>query len=332
MARINNTGFVWIVASALIYYCLARFGMALFALKPSNITLLWLPSGIGLIMCLRWGYRALPFIILASFAANFIGMSASSGLGPLMHLVIAATADGMAGIMAMHLFKYFLPNGLARINDLVPFGLWICLFPTAITSIILSVNLAVGGYISWDEIGGFIRMLILADSLGILLVYQIYHGWRDDPAIGQAEMYWLGGYALLMVVLLILSFTLLPGMIFFILPLLLVLSFKARLNGVATISSLVMIGIIAATAHNIGPFVATDPMDSHFRLMAFVFSGALTILGLALQSRQLVSAEMLHKSEELLRETQHIAGLGSLLWISQRGCGKARTCLMSCWG
>jgi len=299
MARLKHTTVIWIAATALVYYFLAHFGMALFALKPGNITLLWLPSGIALVMCLHWGYRSIPFIVLASFAANFSGMSAFSGTGPFLHTAVAAIADGMVGIIAMHAFKYFLPNGLTRSHDLVLFGLWVCIAPTSITSIVLSINLAVGGYISWAETENFFLMLVLADSLGILLVYQVYQGWHDDGKMSRAELNWLAGTTLVMVVLLTLGFTTLPGAVFFIVPLLLVLSFNVNLFGVATISSVSLMSIIVATAHNAGPFEVTDPADSNFRLMAFVFSSALTILGIALQNRQLTSIE---RSSELWKD------------------------------
>jgi len=299
MARLKHTKVIWIAATALVYYFLAHFGMALFALKPGNITLLWLPSGIALVMCLHWGYRSIPFIVLASFAANFSGMSAFSGPGPFLHTAVAAIADGMVGIIALHAFKHFLPNGLTRSHDLVPFGLWVCIVPTSITSSILSINLAVGGYIPWSETENFFLMLVLADSLGILLVYQVYQGWHDDGKMSRAELNWLAGTTLVMAVLLMLGFTTLPGAVFFIVPLLLVLSFNVNLFGVATISSVSLMSIIVATAHNAGPFEVTDPADSNFRLMAFVFSSALTILGIALQNRQLISIE---RSSELWKD------------------------------
>ena len=299
MASLKNIQVIWIAAAALGYYILADFGMALFALKPGNITLLWLPSGIALVMCIQWKYRAVPFIVLASFAANFSGMSALSGVGPFVHTAVAAIADGMVGVIAMNLLQYFLPNGLTRTHDLVPFGFWVCIVPTSITAAILSVNLATGGYILWHEAQDFFLMLVLADSLGILLVYQVYQGWHDDRTIFRRAMYWLSGTAMVMGIVLVLGFTLLPGMVFFIVPLLLVLSFNVSLFGVAAISSLSLISIIAATAHNVGPFAASDAMDSNFRLMAFVFSTALTILGVALQNRQLISTE---QSSELWKD------------------------------
>jgi integral membrane sensor domain MASE1 len=298
MARLKNIQVIWIATTALVYYFLAYFGMALFALKPGNITLLWLPSGIALVMCIHWGYRSIPFIILASFAANFSGMSALSGPGPFLHTAVAAIADGMVGMIAMRFLKRFLPNGLTRTHDLLPFGIWVCIMPAAITSIILTVNLAVGGYISWTEIKNFFFMLVLADSLGILLVYQVYQGWHDGK-MSATELNWFTGTALVMAILLILGFTVLPGMVFFIVPVLLVLSFNTSLFGVATISSLSLMSIIVATANNAGPFIANDPADANFRLMAFVFSSALTILGIALQNRQLTSIE---RSSELWKD------------------------------
>lgn len=309
MERLKNTTVIGIAAAASIYYLLADFGISLFALKPGNISLLWLPSGIALVMCMQWRYRAVPFIFLASFSANFIGMSALSGPGPLLHTLIAAVADSMVGIIAMYALRYSLPNGLTRTHDLLPFGLWGCMLPTSVTSMILSVNLAVGGYIHWPEVPYFFPMLVLADSLGILLVYQVYQGWRDGWAVSGKAFRWLAGTSILMLALLWLGFTKLPGMIFFMVPLLLILSFNVSLFGVTMISSLSLIAIIAATAHNIGPFALSDSMDANFRLMAFVFSTALTILGIALQNRQLIYSEQSSESWKDAAEHDPLTGL-----------------------
>ncbi|MBI1772486.1 MAG: hypothetical protein HYR68_09120 [Burkholderiales bacterium] len=48
----------WLILAAGLYYLAALTGMQLFALKPSNITLLWLASGIGMVMCMRHGLLA----------------------------------------------------------------------------------------------------------------------------------------------------------------------------------------------------------------------------------------------------------------------------------
>jgi diguanylate cyclase (GGDEF)-like protein len=302
-------GILQLSAFGFLYYLLARFGMALFSLEPGNITLLWLPSGIALVMYHRWGGKAFPFIFLASFASNYPGMQESTGTNPFLHTTISSIADGLAGFVATYFLKRFLPDGLRQTHDLLPFGLWVCLATTLITSIIVSINMAIGGFISVDRIIPFIRMLILADSLGILLIYPIYQSWMNGATLSRQELYWLAGTSANLLILLSLGFTILPGMVFFIFPIILILSFNVRILGVVSISALSLIGIIAATAHNIGPFVATDPMDSNFRLMAFVFSTSLTILGITLQNHQLLLSESSSKVWQIAAEHDPLTGL-----------------------
>ena len=135
-------------ATAILYYLLARFGMSLFSLEPGNITLLWLPSGLALIMAIEWGFISVPFIILASFLANYPGMAMSSGKYPILFTAINSSADGFAGILAMQLLKKFLPNGLRYTNDLFPFGL-VWFITTLITSSFMSIFMLIGEYIQF---------------------------------------------------------------------------------------------------------------------------------------------------------------------------------------
>ncbi len=283
--------------------------MALFSLEPGNITLLWLPSGIALAMCHRFGCKAFPFIFLASFTSNYPGMAESTGTNPFLHTTISSFADGLAGFIATYFLKRFLPDGLRQTNDLLPFSLWVCLVTTSITSIIVSINMAIGGFITVDRIIPFIRMLILADSLGILLIYPIYQSWMNGIPLSRKELYWLAGTSTSLLILLCLGFTILPGMVFFIFPIILILSFNVRILGVVSISALTLIGIIAATAHNVGPFITLDPLDSNFRLMAFVFSTSLTILGITLQNYQLLLSESSSKVWQSAAEHDPLTGL-----------------------
>jgi integral membrane sensor domain MASE1 len=281
----------WLAAASLIYFVLGRFGMATFALEPGNITLIWLPSAIALVMCIQWGWQAVPFIILSSFLANYSDMFHPPASNLFLHTAINAVADGSTGIVGMYLFKRYLPDGLNRTQDLLPFGLWVCLFPATICSIIISTSLAGGGYITWQGIGSFTSMLILGDSLGILMVYQVCQGWRESDKISLTESYWLSASVLVMLFILVLGFTKLPAMIYFTVPILLVLSFNTRLLGISSITSAAMLCILAAATHNAGPFIADTTSESYLRLMAFVFSSALTTLGIALQNRQIIAAE-----------------------------------------
>ncbi|MDO9317461.1 MAG: diguanylate cyclase [Gammaproteobacteria bacterium] len=297
------------VAAALLYWGLAHVGMSIFALQPDNITLLWLPSGVALVMCLQWGYRAVPWIVLASFIANFPGMASDSMTRQLLHTAINAMADGLAGIIAMLLFRRLLPEGLATARDLLPFAVGVCLVTTLISSIIITLNLAFPQYIAWEQVGSYIRMLTLGDSLGILLVYPIYQGWQEFHRLSLLNLQWLMTSALLCSAIMLLAFTWMPGAIFFILPLLLVFSFRLSLLGVALLNAFAMVGTVVGTARGLGPFIAADQLDSQFRLLAFVFSGAFTILGMAVQYRQLSPSQQSNVSLKEAADLDPLTGL-----------------------
>jgi diguanylate cyclase (GGDEF)-like protein len=303
-----------LLLASVVYYALAEFGMAVFSLKPANITLLWLPSGIALLMSVHWGLKAFPFIVIASFAANLPGMVASPGENPYAHAAVSAVTDGSAGVIAAHLLRKHMPQGLKYVHDLLPFGLWICLGTTTVTSLAISLNLYAGGYIAWREFAPFAVQLVLADSLGILLVFQIYQGWQERQKLTHADLRWIAGITAVIGVLLAIGFLILPGIVFFIVPFLLILSFNVGLLGVSAVTSVSLVCIIAGTAHGLGPFAAADQSDTNFRLMAFLFSTALTILGMALQNRQLIQTEHSRQIWHDAAHHDHLTGL-----INRRG-------------
>ena len=295
--------------ATVVYFALARFGMAVFALHPSNITPLWLPSGLAMVMCMEWGIAAFPFIVLASFCANLDGMLGASLPMSLLHTAVAALTDGMAGVVAMRMFRVVLPEGLSRSRDLLPFLAWVCLLPTLASSLILAVNLALGHYISWQEVSGLMGVLLLADSLGLLLIYPIYQGWQDrarDPQ-GQARALVLAGAGI--AALLGASLQGLRGMEFFIVPVLLMLSLYVGLLGLTSIGALTLIVIVAGAARQLGPFADGDLLGGHFRLVAFAFSCALTTLGMALQRGQLARTEQTRQLWQEAAEHDALTGL-----------------------
>ncbi|MBK6639037.1 MAG: sensor domain-containing diguanylate cyclase [Rhodocyclaceae bacterium] len=273
------------------YYLLARFGMALFAVQPANITLIWLPAGLALVMIHHWGRRALPIIFVASFAANFPGMATASLLNHIVHTSIAAGADALAGALTALALARRLPRGLSKATDLIPFGLWVCLLPTAATSLILTLNLAAGNYIPWAAGPEFFRMLLLADSLGILLIFQVYQGWKlSDRRTPEQWLFVLLG-ALAIAAILLIDFTLLPGTVFLITLATLALAFEVGLLGMALLSTTALLFVMIATTKGYGPFVAATAEESNFRVLTFVFSSALATLGVTLQSRALQATE-----------------------------------------
>ena len=213
--------------AALLYWASARLGMALFSLQPSNITLLWLPSGIGLVMVVHAGWRAVPWIAAASFAANFPGLAQSAWTGQVLHTAVAAGVDAATAWYAARQLQRWLPRGMERTRDGLVFVLRVCALPTLLSSLALAANLVWGGYIAPSAMADFAVMLLLADSLGILLVYPLFESWQRRPS-GQRTPHWrfaLG--AALLAALLVLAHTGVPLCIYLVVPVLLFMVFQA---------------------------------------------------------------------------------------------------------
>ncbi|WP_162888598.1 ATP-binding protein [Dechloromonas sp. HYN0024] len=287
------------LVGGMAYFLLAKFGMALFSLQPSNITLLWLPSGIGLLMCLAGRNRALPFIFLASFAANFHGMALPSLGLQILHTMIAAFADSFAAWFAAFMLRRHLPFGLSRPFDLIPFTVFVCVIPTLVSASFLAGNLALGGYIAWTQTVNFILMLLVADSLGILLCYPMLEAWKKQHRITSAEILpWL----LLTVGILTivhLAFAWMHAMIFLLIPAFLYMVFRKGHVGEHLTLTMAACLIVAEASHNLGPFQIANAELGRQMLVFFLFSTAMTVTGMWLQQQQLLAKQALIEDQNV---------------------------------
>ncbi|MDR7286227.1 diguanylate cyclase (GGDEF)-like protein [Pseudomonas corrugata] len=271
-----------LILGGLVYYLCARFGMLLFSLQPSNITLLWLASGVGLILVLRVGGLALPVIFLVSLLANYPGMRHEGALWQSWHVLIAAAADTLVAFLAARFLKGKLPAGLQRASDLARFSFFVCFLPTAIGGLLIVLNLAWGGYIPSTEAAGLLRNLILSDSLGILLIYPLYQAWPAQLPHGR-EWGWVLANLLFCGVLLALDIWGVNGWFYFILPGLFFLVFRVPVGGVYLALLLAVAAIVALSAKQLGPFSELSAEEAHFMLQGFVFSTTYVSLSLALK-------------------------------------------------
>lgn len=304
------TGLVLLV-SALVYYLAAKAGMALFSLQPSNITLLWLPSGIGAAMVLGAGPLALPWIFLASVLANYPGMVDAPHGNALLHIAIAALADGFAAWLAAWACQRQLHGSLRRVADLFRFGVWVCLLPTVVSSLLITCNLAWGGYIAWDTLPNMLRILVLADSLGLLLVLPLYLGWHaTSPATATRSMrVWrllsVNVFGLLCIHG---SFEGYAGLIFFVLPTLIYLAAHDNLRAVGLSLLATSVYAIHRTAGDQGPFLARHEMESVLMLVSYLVSTAFVVLTVVLHHKQLLLTEQQRQEWQFRAEYDPLTG------------------------
>ncbi|MGY4012436.1 GGDEF domain-containing protein [Aeromonas molluscorum] len=310
LSRASRTRFA--LALACLCYCLSGWlGQTLFSLQPANITLIWLPSGIALIMLLNWGGKALAWIFLGSVLLNLDGMMMEGALlASLLHTAIAALIDTLAPAFALHLLQRFLPLGTCNASDLIKFVLLAGVVPILLSSVLLAWNLVLGHYIPASALPGMVKMFFLADILGIVLMYQIYIGWLEPYSLRVVQLRHiilpLAGLSLFAM----LGLGLQCGWLLYLMPpLLIVLAFEVSRFYLGILSSLAMLFIILATAHGLGPFIHLTQEETNTEMMAFVLSSALTIFGVSLQRAQLHRTEQDKQTAEKEASYDPLSGL-----------------------
>lgn len=287
MLSFNLNTFFALLLGAALYYGSALFGISIFSFHPSNITLLWLPFGIGVLFVHQFGVKALPLIFLGSFFANYPGMSNESPYH-ILHTTIAAIADTLAPYLSARLIKRYANNYFDNIKILFPFAFYGAIIPTFISSLIIALNLASGGYIRYFDLYGFVLMLMFADSLGLLLLYPLYESYKtlSRPTSKECTSAFL--YTLFALMLIWSSFYF-HYLIFLVLPLLLISAFHIRMHLLMGILLIVVIGIIALSANNPKSiFDVGTQMESILMLITYLISLVFVIIGTSLHHAELV--------------------------------------------
>lgn len=274
-----------------LYFLSARSGMAVFALQPANITLLWLPAGIGLIMVLIAKARALPLIFMASFLANWSGMQLHDVWSDNLHTVIAAMADTLAAWISATLLQKYFTHGLQRAVDLYRFVLLACFLPTLCSGFILVSNLVFGAYLPANQFSTLLAKMIAADSLGILLVYPLYADWRAGMSRKESFLYAsiAPNFAYITIALsgVWLAFHGFPGAIYFFPAMALLLAYRAKASAVSFLLLLATVVLLSLSTKNLGPFAIIDQDQAHLLLLSFIMFTTLATQSVSIQQRQL---------------------------------------------
>ena len=308
---------LWLLSTAVLYALLTQAGMAFLSMQPVNLALLWLPSGIGVLMWQRGGWRAFPWLFVASYAANYYAgvvaaEPARSLLYSLLHIGVLALAYSLMPWVAVIMLKRHLPDGLVGVKGLFPFVIYVCLLPSALCALVITLNLALGSTIEWNEIMLAARMLVLGDSLGILLVYPLYHVLKTTPYPKSFDLMWALVPAVLILGVIYLSFSSMPGLIHLITPFLLYLALSDKRVETLALLLLTVVAILYKSTAGLGPFAVMNPDDGLFLLMTYVFVLTLISLSMMLHKQELQTSLT---SSDLWRRR---AGIDELTGLSNR--------------
>lgn len=299
------------------YYGAAIFGMGLVSLPPGNLTVLWLPSGIGMGALILWGRGLLPAIWLASFAANTPPLVAGEGMASVAAGVamgaFVASLDATQAALGHWFFKRTINRDIFsnRSTTLKYYG-FLAVTPPFLTvwAMVLAPYFFGGMTTTPHETMLLVCAVTLADILGVIvvlpLVFALRELRRNPPSAGR--MATMAALAVLLVGVCEASFYEQGMLIYLVVPVLFMLTLVGRNLGFTLGMALLSMLAIHGTTLGRGPFSEADPYGSFVHLFLFIVS-----IGLPLSLLLAAGNEARETQAELERRNRELADLAATL-------------------
>lgn len=253
-----------------IYFATAILGIKVLALAELSISLLWMASGIGLIMCLRYGLLALPFIALSSFLANFWFVPHHNLANALLLTTNAALINAIMPLFGSLIYAKILPKRIRRPSELYRFTLLVCLVPSLICALLLLANLHFMNFSIPIDDGFFLLTITIGDSFGILLVYMIYNGLLTCKTISKVPTFEQHLIIISSVLLIYFSFYYIHGLIYLLLAIMVFTSYRQHLFFLGCTLLINVWVLYFFVTIQFGPFEMNNLEQSYFSLELFV--------------------------------------------------------------
>lgn len=278
----------------LLYIGTAKLGMEFFSFQPVNLAVLWIPSGIGLIGCLFFGYRYLPVVWLASFLANKDGLiSSQHGLDPFglyLSIFLTAGVDTLQSTLAYTFWIKKIRKSLSSAKDNFYFVVYVCFLSSLISILCLGVILYSFGYfykLNFSEIVRTLIVIIFGDTIGIFIVVPFFMAWRkfrfEDFSIKL--ILWTVAFILVQAVI-VYHF---PYLFFLSFLILIYLGYRFQIRGVTLGVFLLYLSSILMTRMGVGPFVYPGVFDSNIYLISFLIPFSILSEFITLQYQRLIT-------------------------------------------
>ncbi len=164
-----------LVAIGVIYFALAKGGLALASIHPSA-TPIWPPTGVALAAVLLWGYRTWPAIFAAAVIVN------ATTAGSVATAIAIATGNSLEAVVGAYLINRWSSgcNTFSTPNSVAKFALICFVIATPISASIGLTSLATAGYIERTNFANAWVTWWLGDVTGALVIAPVIVLWASS--------------------------------------------------------------------------------------------------------------------------------------------------------
>jgi two-component system, sensor histidine kinase and response regulator len=283
-----STNWKYGIGLSLAYILSGFFCILYLSVPPDNYSLMWLPSGIGLILFMLMGYSATVWILIGSFVINTYYSFANRHFVPTLETTFwgmsFACIDVMEALIAWKIVLYLEKKNkflfFTRNSQLISFFVFVCLLPSAITAVgLVALEMMKAGKLFPLPI--FIKLVTyftVGNSIGLLLVSPLY--WATKNKDYYANEHKKGAISIIAVIaiLILISFAKIPSLLFVIIPVLAILAKYGNLFYSIVGAFVICILLSLGTAYNYGFFAVHMDSDTSFETVLFLLSLVFVLL------------------------------------------------------
>lgn len=259
------------------FFCILQLSV-----PPDHYSLMWLPSGIGLVMFLVLGNSAFLWILISSFIINtyFYVSKNLNHLEPV-RLVLGALNALVDVLQAFIAWKIVIALEkrqkhplFSKNAQLISFFFFVCLIPSIITSGILIIikTFERPDGIDFATFFRFSIYLTVGNTIGILLVAPLYWAIKTKQTNKIEFKQFPFTIAFGVTAILLLSFYKFSSILFLIIPILVFLARKGNLLHSIIVSFIICIILSVGTAYGMGFFGIHLDAETSFETVLFLLS------------------------------------------------------------
>jgi PAS domain S-box-containing protein len=286
----HQTSFNWKYAIGLtLAYILSGFFCIMhLSIPPDNYSLMWLPTGIGLILFMVLGYSAFVWVLIGSFVINtyysFVNHHFVSTLPSTLWGTAFAIVDVMEAFIAWKIVLFLERKNkflfFTRNSQLISFLVFVCLIPSAITAVGLVIieMLRDGKLYTFSVVFKLTTYFTVGNSIGFLLVSPLYWAIKNKNYFPPVNKKAVISVIALIAGIILLSFVRVPSIIFLTIPVLAILAKYGNLLYSIIGAFVICILLSLGTAYNYGFFALHMDNDTTFETVLFLISLVFVLL------------------------------------------------------
>jgi PAS domain S-box-containing protein len=169
---------------ALLYYATAKFGLSL-ATDPEQITAVWPPTGLALVLLIRLGTDAWPGIFLGAFLAN---VTANEPIPVALGIAVGNTLEAFVGATLLKRFKF--TGAFENFSEVIELTFLAAGLSTLLSASIGVLSLSLGGVVPWHKFLNAWALWWLGDVMGAIVIAPLLMVWTA-PAPGSPRIRWV---------------------------------------------------------------------------------------------------------------------------------------------